>query len=119
MNYKLTIIVAGIVITAVFVMPGKSFDYRAVLPAPIVIKATITKYILPGVMASGREVYLSAIACPRAIKLGTRVAIDGVQYVCEDRLARQYDARFDIWSPDLIDALTWGIKNKEVLIYEK
>lgn len=37
-----------------------------------------------------------AIACPRRISLGTYLEIRGVLYVCEDRLAKKYDSRFDI-----------------------
>src|SRR3954462_8073942 len=35
-------------------------------------------------------------ACPRRIGLGTIVEIRGATYVCEDRLAKKYDSRFDI-----------------------
>src|SRR5947207_15616014 len=37
-----------------------------------------------------------AVACPRHISLGTTVEIRGATYVCEDRLAKKYDDRFDI-----------------------
>ena len=37
-----------------------------------------------------------AVACPRGIGFGTVVEIRGTTYTCEDRLARKYDARFDI-----------------------
>src|SRR5947207_13766308 len=37
-----------------------------------------------------------AVACPRHISLGTTVEIRGATYVCEDRLAKKFDTRFDI-----------------------
>jgi hypothetical protein len=37
-----------------------------------------------------------AVACPRRITLGTYLEIRGALYVCEDRLAKKYDRRFDI-----------------------
>ncbi len=37
-----------------------------------------------------------AVACPRHISLGTTVEIRGATYVCEDRLAKKFDSRFDI-----------------------
>ena len=37
-----------------------------------------------------------AVACPRHITLGTTVEIRGATYVCEDRLAKKFDTRFDI-----------------------
>jgi 3D (Asp-Asp-Asp) domain-containing protein len=81
-----------------------------------IVKAKITQYTLLGTMASGKQVYDGAIACPRAIKLGTRVEIDGIEYICEDRLSVKYDNRFDIWQQDYETAITWGIREKEVVI---
>ena len=37
-----------------------------------------------------------AVACPRHISLGTTVEIRGATYVCEDRLAKKFNGRFDI-----------------------
>ncbi len=37
-----------------------------------------------------------AVACPRHISLGTTVEIRGATYVCEDRLAKKFNSRFDI-----------------------
>jgi hypothetical protein len=46
-----------------------------------------------GVDICGRR---DAVACPRNIELGTVVEIRGMTYVCEDRLAKKYNTRFDI-----------------------
>jgi hypothetical protein len=52
----------------------------------------------PCIAASGADICgrHDAVACPRRIKLGTTVEIRGTTYVCEDRLAKKYDKRFDI-----------------------
>lgn len=48
-------------------------------------------------MASGKNAYVGAIACPRNIKLNTRVAIDGDLFICEDRTNIKYNGRYDIF----------------------
>lgn len=70
------------------------------------VRAMVTGYnTVPGqtdstpcIAASGANICgrRDAVACPRSISLGTVVEIRGTTYVCEDRLAKKYDARFDI-----------------------
>ena len=52
----------------------------------------------PCIAASGANICgrTDAVACPRRLSLGTFLAIRGEIYVCEDRLAKKYDSRFDI-----------------------
>jgi hypothetical protein len=52
----------------------------------------------PCIAASGANICgrTDAVACPRRISLGTFLEIRGAMYVCEDRLAKKYDSRFDI-----------------------
>jgi hypothetical protein len=52
----------------------------------------------PCIGASGTNICgrRDAVACPRHISLGTVVEIRGTTYVCEDRLAKKFDSRFDI-----------------------
>ena len=52
----------------------------------------------PCTAASGADICgrRDAVACPRPIAFGTVVEIRGATYVCEDRLARKFDSRFDI-----------------------
>jgi hypothetical protein len=52
----------------------------------------------PCIAASGANICgrTDAVACPRHISLGTFLDIRGMTYVCEDRLAKKYDSRFDI-----------------------
>ena len=75
------------------------------------------------IMASGKRAYIGAIACPRDIKLSTRVSIDGKVYICEDRTSKVYNGRFDIFfgygKESFEDAKNFGIKTVQVLIYEE
>jgi hypothetical protein len=70
------------------------------------VRAYVTGYnTIPGqtddtpcIAASGANICgrTNAVACPRAIGLGTILQIRGMLYICEDRLAKKYDSRFDI-----------------------
>lgn len=73
---------------------------------------SITGYCLKGVMASGKQVYNGAIACPTFMKLGTKIKIQGQEYICEDRMAKKYrNGNFiDKWYSSCSDALKWGRK---------
>lgn len=72
------------------------------------------------IMASGKPAYKGAVACPRALPLGTSVVISGVTYTCEDRTAKRFDGRYDIFfgytSEDHARALRFGIQDLEVTI---
>jgi hypothetical protein len=52
----------------------------------------------PCIAASGANICgrTDAVACPRRLGLGTVLQIRGMLYVCQDRLAKKYDSRFDI-----------------------
>ena len=89
------------------------------------IIATITAYSAsedetdsrPWEMASGKTVYEGAVACPRNIPLGTKVEINGSEFVCEDRMNIRYTDRFDIFKDSKAEALQFGIfRNQEVII---
>jgi 3D (Asp-Asp-Asp) domain-containing protein len=71
-------------------------------------------------MASGKKAYVGAVACPRRFKLGTKVRIAGQLLTCEDRTAKRYDGRFDIfqgYGQQAYDkAITWGIRRVAVEI---
>lgn len=72
-------------------------------------------------MASNKRAYVGAIACPRSIKLGTKVNIEGLgDYTCEDRTAEKYDGRFDIFmgykEEAHIKALAFGKQTKKIII---
>ena len=66
------------------------------------------------IMASGKEVYVGAAACPRRIPFGTKLLIGGQIYTCEDRTAKKFDGRYDIFMDSHTQALQWGRKVLEV-----
>lgn len=68
----------------------------------------------PLVMASGKMVYVGAIACPRSMKLGTQIEVRGLGvYTCEDRMAERYESHFDIFMVTKGEALKFGRKTLE------
>jgi 3D (Asp-Asp-Asp) domain-containing protein len=66
--------------------------------------------------ASGKKVAVGMVAGPRRIPLGTRVLIGGVPYTVEDRTAKRYDGRWDIYFQSHKAALIWGKQEKDVVI---
>lgn len=72
-------------------------------------------------MANGVKAQVGYVACPRSMQHGTKVEIDGVKYECGDRTAKRFDGRFDIfmgYGQESYDkAIEFGIKEKEVLVY--
>ena len=86
---------------------GKAPLQPAPSPKPdIYVETYVTGYnTVPGqtdntpcIAASGANICgrHDAIACPPLLPLGAIVEIKGKKYVCEDRTARKYQARFDI-----------------------
>ena len=75
-------------------------------PAAQLLRAYVTGYNTvpeqtsptPCISASGDNICgrTDVVACPRRISLGSYLQIRGATYICEDRLAKKYDARFDI-----------------------
>lgn len=63
-----------------------------------------------------------SIACPRSYSIGTRIKIDGMEFVCTDRTAQRFDGRFDMFmgytKENQEEAKEWGIQKKEVVIYD-
>lgn len=66
----------------------------------------------PGItMASGRKVYVGAVACPRDMALGTKIQTeDGRTLTCEDRKAIRFNGEFDIYASTVDEALQFGRK---------
>jgi len=71
----------------------------------------------PFITASGERVREGIVACPREYKFGTIIEIEGKSYICQDRLAKKYDDRIDIWMTDKNSAKTYGKQLKEVRVY--
>ena len=70
----------------------------------------------PYITASGERVSSAGIACPKAIKFGTRIEVKGMGiYVCNDTMAQRYrdKANFDIFFWDLTEAKAFGRKTLE------
>jgi 3D (Asp-Asp-Asp) domain-containing protein len=74
----------------------------------------------PFIMASGKHVYDGALACPSRLEFGTEVEIDGVMYVCEDRMNRRYRDKevYDIWRQSKEDAYAWGRREISIKVYK-
>jgi len=71
-----------------------------------------------GPTASGARPQQGVTAAgPRALKFGTRIHIEGVGVrVVQDRLARKYDARFDVYFSDHQAALRFGKRTLNVTL---
>lgn len=109
----------------IIIVPEAKAALRGSLGAKMgIIEAIVTAYSSspdetdedPLIMASGEMVYDGAAACPRRIPLGTKIVIAGREYVCEDRLARKYDHRFDLWKASKAEAMEFGIRKEKIEI---
>lgn len=72
------------------------------------------------VTASGNKVQegISA-ACPRSIKFGTRIYIEGYGYrTCDDRGSAIGQNRLDLYFESTINAIKFGVKRLKVTIYD-
>jgi 3D (Asp-Asp-Asp) domain-containing protein len=88
-----------------------------------IITATLTAYCCcthccgpnaQGINAAGKKpVQGMSIAASRSIPLGSTVIWDNRTYKVDDRLAKKYDARFDIYFDKHSDAKQFGIKHKQ------
>ncbi len=83
-------------------------------PGPVADVTAYSDHLKP--MASGRRVYVGACAGPRWVPLGTRVRIAGRVYVVEDRTARRFDGRYDLFMWSRKACLKWGKRKMEVTI---
>jgi len=90
------------------------------------IHAVITAYCIctkccgphaTGLNAAGHKpVEGVSIAGPRAYKLGTRVEINHHVYVIDDRTAKRFDGRWDVYRASHKSALKWGKQELTVTI---
>ncbi len=64
--------------------------------------------------AAGKIPTVGTVACSRKYPLGTMMRIDGKIYECQDRLARRYDNRVDIFVNSSKEALQLG--KKKILV---
>ena len=71
-----------------------------------------------GITAIGRKpVEGRTVAASRSIPLGTKIHIEGIGWrVVEDRTARRYDGRVDVYFKSHADAVKFGKQNRSVRI---
>jgi 3D (Asp-Asp-Asp) domain-containing protein len=82
-----------------------------------ILTAFITAYVATG-NPTATGIYPQThhtVAIPRRYPLGCDVFICGESYKGEDRTARKYDGRFDIFMSSRKAALKWG-KQKHVVV---
>lgn len=88
----------------------------------LISSAIITAYVSTGnPCASGHKPHSHyTIAAPRSIPLGSHVVIDGNIYTVEDRTAKHFNGRFDIFMDSKQAALNFGKQQHTVtvIIYE-
>src|SRR3990167_3696687 len=91
------------------------------LPETALIEAVVTAYskaeTCPDeecITSSGKVAVQGIVACPRAIKLGTRVEIESKEYECGDRTAKwieeKYPNTFDIFMGDDFEAYNKAVQ---------
>lgn len=75
---------------------------------------TVTGYcdcsICCGKWSGTKKMKVGQIAASRSMPFGTRVRINGKVYIVNDRLAKRYDKRMDIYFRTHKEALEWGKK---------
>ncbi len=59
------------------------------------------------------------VAARRSIPFGSTVIIGGKSYTVEDRLAKRFDSRFDVYMSSHQSALNFGIRTQQVTIITK
>lgn len=69
-----------------------------------------------GITASGKKAVEGRTIAMDDVPLGTRVRIDGKEYVVEDRFGGDYENRIDIYVNSKEDAMKFGRQYKEVEI---
>ena len=68
-----------------------------------------------GITAAGtRPMQGRTVAAPRNVPLGTKVLIDGKPFTVEDRTARRFDGRWDIYFERHQDAKNFGKRKLDV-----
>lgn len=127
------IIILGIALMVPSMLSGRTITVVGVsttvaesISEPEIMTAYVTAYTSdpsetddsPFITASQTRVRDGVIACPRRFPFGSRVEIEGKEYVCEDRMHPRYTDRFDVWMAEKNDALEWGKRKLQVKIHE-
>ncbi len=88
------------------------------MPTNLIV-ATITAYIATGSPCANTHypTLHKTVAAPRSIPLGTRVYIESVGYrIVEDRTAKRFNGRWDLFVASKEEALMWGKKDLKIWI---
>jgi 3D (Asp-Asp-Asp) domain-containing protein len=73
----------------------------------------------PDITASNTHVHEGTLACPKRYPFGTKVRIEGKEYVCEDRMnQKKFPERFDVWQSNKEDAIRWGVRTLTITILQ-
>ena len=83
-----------------------------------IITAIVTAYCATGHPCADGHMPQThhTVALPRCFRLGSRVEIDGYWYVGEDRTARRYDGRFDVFVRTAGYARKLGMSVQKVVV---
>lgn len=82
----------------------------------------LTAYIATGHLTANSHIPLTyhTIAAPRCIPLGTVVFVEGIgERIVEDRTARKYDGRWDLFVGSESEARKFGKQKHNIRIYAK
>ena len=87
----------------------------------VLTNAIVTAYIATGNPCADRKMPRVGITCavPRGFPLGCKVIIAGHEYIGQDRTAKKYDGRFDIFFPDKKSAMEFGLQHKTITVITK
>lgn len=86
-----------------------------------ILTAIVTAYVATGhPCADGKmpQAY-QTVALPRCFPLGATVIIDGRRFIGQDRTARRYNGRFDIFMNSRENAIQWGRQVKTITVITK
>jgi 3D (Asp-Asp-Asp) domain-containing protein len=113
--WAIVILLIGFLIVYFFYPIQKT---EAFSPAKIEVAAIVTAYTssedetdsTPLINAAGTRPQDGSIACPSKYPFGTLVMIQGKEYRCDDRMARdlQDQPQFDIWVTSKKEAFEFG-----------
>ena len=93
--------------------------YEDIKNVILVENATVTYYCDGEITASGKKVSRGMVAGPRNVPFGTKVEIDGNIYTVEDRTAKKYNGRWDIYLPNRKECLENGKQIHDVMGVEE
>lgn len=122
------IMLIGFVVVGLYALSAQASTgtYSADEVQQIVVQAVVTAYTSsvdetddnPWETASGSRARNGVVACPSKYEFGTRVAIAGREYTCEDRMNKRYRdlEHFDVWHESKAEAFAFGKQELPITI---